>query len=447
MTGHYNIAPLAQWASNRNIRSDQERVEVRRCLLDTVACLGIGWATPVSERAGHALESHKQGMISKALRFGTAMHAVDFDDSEIPGSTHPSAVIFAALLPLADQMDASMDQLITAYVAGFETIAWFGRICGYRHYEAGWHATATTGLYGAVAACARLLELTEAELGNALSMASSYAGGLKRQFGSDGKPLHVGMAAANALMIVPLVKAGHSISGDVWSGPEGYMALHHAAQQNSDFANDQLGTTSALEHEGVVRKAYPSCHYTHRLIEATSLLRSRINPLEVDRINLEMPAGYAQVVSIAEPISGHEARFSIRFCVASCLLDGIIDSSSFSPGRLSRIEIKSLMKKISLRPYPVDNLQDLSPDAPDRIQMWMKDGTQHRHESRLVPGSRDHPMSDADLVDKGVKCLESVLNKENTERLIRLIIGDAVRVRELTGLVKLFGNNKSDPPQ
>ncbi|MGI9315972.1 MAG: MmgE/PrpD family protein [bacterium] len=438
MTGHYDIRPLTRWISTKETLSVQERTEVRRCLLDTLACLGVGWSTPVSLRAGHALEFHRHGMISLAMRFGTAMHALDFDDSEIPGSTHPSAVILAALLPLADQLDATIDQLTVAYITGFETIAWFGRTCGYRHYEAGWHATATTGLYGAVAACARLLELTDTEVGNGLSMASSYAGGLKRQFGSDGKSLHVGMTAANALMIVPLIKAGHSLSEDVWNGPEGYMALHHASQPDSDFANAQLGKVSALEKEGVVRKAYPSCHYTHRLIEAALTLRPKVNLHEIECIVLEMPAGYATVVAGTEPMSGNEARFSVTYCVASTLVDGGIDRSSFEPDRICRKDVQSLMKVISLRSYVVDDLQDLSPNAPDRIQLIMKDGKELIHESSIVPGSPDQPLTDAQLVQKSLSCLDPVLNREKIQHLINLTLEDGVKIRELTSLVRQF---------
>ena len=144
MPGHYDIIPLTRWISSKTKITDQERVEIRRCLLDTLACLGGGWPSPVSKRASQAFDSHKHGMISTALRFGTAMHALDYDDSEVLGSTHPSATMLAALLPLADQLDATIEQLSVAYISGFETIAWFGRTLGLQRINAGWRATAST---------------------------------------------------------------------------------------------------------------------------------------------------------------------------------------------------------------------------------------------------------------------------------------------------------------
>ncbi|WP_431197395.1 MmgE/PrpD family protein, partial [Streptococcus pneumoniae] len=61
-----------------------------------------------------------------------------------------------------------------------------------RHYELGWHATSTIGAIGTAGACGRLLKLDAASILAAMSIASSMAGGSKKQFGSMVKPLHAG---------------------------------------------------------------------------------------------------------------------------------------------------------------------------------------------------------------------------------------------------------------
>lgn len=428
----YDTAPLARWISDERRVNARESKEVRRCVLDTLACLAVGWNSEVSRKASRALRKGQQGMIARAVRYGTAMHALDFDDSEIPGSTHPSAVILGALLPLAEQMDATMDDLVRAYIAGFETITWFGRTLGFQHYEAGWHATSTTGLFGAVAACANLLGRTPAQIQNGLSLASSYAGGLQRQFGSEGKAMHVGMAAANALMIVPLISAGYRAGVEVWNGPTGYMALHHAERSNSEFANAALGAKSAFATEGVVRKAYPCCHYTHRLIRAAIKLSGQFDTTDVARIELEMPLGYASVVAAANPVTDHEARFSAAYCVGSALVDGRVGAASFSKRAIKRKAVSTLMAKTEMQPYAVKNLHDLSPDAPDHIRVTLRDGTVLEDEIKLVPGSRDEPLDDRGLVAKGLQCFSAVVDELAAKRLVKLALNDAVQVRELT---------------
>ena len=151
-----------------------------------------------------------------------------------------------------------------------------------------------------------------------------------------------------------------------------------------------------------------------------------------------MPAGYAEVVSNVGALSEHSARFSVRYCVASTLLDGIIDYSSFEPGRIGRQSVMTVMNKISLDPYVVDNLEDLSPHAPDRLRVRLRDGTELMHESRTVPGSPDQPLSDSELAEKSMSCLESVLNVDKIQHLIGLVLEDGVKVREVTGLIRQF---------
>lgn len=437
MTERYDIDPLTRWISSKTTLTLKERVEVRRCLLDTLACLGGGWSTPVSQRAWQALESHRHGMISAALRFGTAMHALKFDDSEIQGSTHPSSVILAALLPLADQLDATIEQLCVAYVSGFETIVWFGRTLGLHKFDACWQATATISLFGVVVACAKLLELNSLQVGAGLSIANGY-GSRKRQFLNEETPLYIGMVAAEALMIVPLIKAGHALSEDVWNGREGFMARHNASQPSSKYANTRLGSVSAFESLGVVRKAYPSCHYTHRLIEAALTMRSGIDPLKIESILLEMPTGYASTVSSCDPLTPNTARYSVKFCVASSLLDGSVDNSSFEPDQMNRSEINTLMKAITLRPYEVEDLEKFSPDTPDRIKITMKDGNELVNEVSSIPGSKARPLDDSVWIAKTTECLGPVLSEGNIQRLINLTIEEGVKVRELSALIKQF---------
>src|SRR6185295_6142765 len=94
-----------------------------------------------------------------ALANGTAAHALDFDDHEDLGFTHPSAVLVPALLALGEERGASGASVIDGYVAGYEAIARVGAPMIRDHYERGWHATSTIGAIGAAAACARLLGL------------------------------------------------------------------------------------------------------------------------------------------------------------------------------------------------------------------------------------------------------------------------------------------------
>ena len=108
---------------------------------------------------------------------------------------HPSAPIVPALFALGEILDCTGRDFIAAYVAGFETETRIGRGVNLHHYEKGWHPTATLGVFGAAAACCHLMGLDRAKTAQALAIAASLASGIKANFGTMTKPLHVGHTA------------------------------------------------------------------------------------------------------------------------------------------------------------------------------------------------------------------------------------------------------------
>src|SRR3990172_6172119 len=81
---------------------------------------------------------------------GTAAHALDYDDVALRG--HPSTVLVPAILAEGEALDASGEDMVTAYLAGYEAwaeLAW--REKGSQHIK-GWHPTGIFGAIGAAAA-------------------------------------------------------------------------------------------------------------------------------------------------------------------------------------------------------------------------------------------------------------------------------------------------------
>jgi len=100
---------------------DFARREARLAPLDTFGCMIAAWDTPQNLSARNALGC-EQTASATALILGTAAHALDFDDYEVPGSTHPNAAIYGALLGLSRATPKPKANLLNAYVVGFEAI-------------------------------------------------------------------------------------------------------------------------------------------------------------------------------------------------------------------------------------------------------------------------------------------------------------------------------------
>src|SRR5258708_26954947 len=115
--------------------------------------------------------------LSAALVNGAASHALDYDDVHMAMPGHPSVAILPALLALAELKGSSGREVITAFVAGYETACRIGAALQPGHYNLGFHSTATVGCFGAAAACARLLDLDAAATATAPGVAGTQPAG------------------------------------------------------------------------------------------------------------------------------------------------------------------------------------------------------------------------------------------------------------------------------
>ncbi|MBK3745388.1 MmgE/PrpD family protein, partial [Paraburkholderia aspalathi] len=138
--------------------------------------------------------SDRTDPFTAALINGHAGHVLDFDDVHASVRGHPSIAIIPALLPVALEGNCDANAFIAAYIVGLETMARLGLAMGTKHYETGFHATATLGTIGAAAAVAHLLKFDKTATSVALGLAATQSAGLRLQFGYDAKPLHAGLA-------------------------------------------------------------------------------------------------------------------------------------------------------------------------------------------------------------------------------------------------------------
>ena len=197
----------------------------RHAFIDTVACTLAGMA----EEAPHILMSvpgiaeapgpstiwatgRKTSVLDAALVNGTASHALDYDDVAGVMGGHPSAMLVPSMIALGESLGLSGRELTLAYVVGYEAECRIARGVHFHHYDKGWHPTATLGIFGTVAAAARLLNLTIDQTAVALGLAASFASGLKANFGTMTKPLHVGHASRNGLFAAFMAQRGFTAS-------------------------------------------------------------------------------------------------------------------------------------------------------------------------------------------------------------------------------------------
>jgi 2-methylcitrate dehydratase PrpD len=281
----------------------------RTALLDWLACAVGGAAEP----AARAARAAGDGLLERVAAAGTAGHVLDYDDTYLPGLAHLSAPVAPASLLLAVELERDLAAAIEAYAAGFEATAALASAGHPSLYEHGWHPTAVCGTVGAAVAAARLLGLDRERTDAARALALLRAAGLRAAFGSDGKALQVGMAAAAGVHAARLAAAGAGAPLEtVSTAPGGFEAA---------FATrwaDPGGEPAVLENW---IKAYPCCLATHSAIEAAAELRESAEWSGEPFAVIVHPRS-RQAAWLDDVEDGLQAKFSIPYLTAFTLLYG-----------------------------------------------------------------------------------------------------------------------------
>src|SRR5262249_41974697 len=144
------------------------------------------------------------------------------DDVALRG--HPSTVLVPAILAEAETLDVSGRDMVTAYVAGYETWAELVRREPGFHHGKGWHPTGIFGAIGAAAACASLRRLDPAKATEAIALGAAQSTGLMANFGTMTNPFHAGRSAHSGVMAARLAAAGFTASEDALEHPQGFLA-------------------------------------------------------------------------------------------------------------------------------------------------------------------------------------------------------------------------------
>jgi 2-methylcitrate dehydratase PrpD len=383
--------------------------ELVRLVLDELTEAG---GTPQASVVGH---DTRLPALSAALVNGAAGHALDYDDVNMAMPGHPSVAILPGLLALAEQRRSSGRDVVTAFVAGYETACRIGMALQPGHYNLGFHSTGTVGAFGAAAACARLLGLGAEATAMALGIAGTQAAGLKSQFGTMCKPFHAGKAAQNGLLAARLAARGFSSRADIVECVQGFALTH-----GPDFAPEAaLATPAAGLHLFTnLFKYHAACYLTHAPIECARRLREQyaLTPENIAGITLRLDASCERVCNIPAPVDGLQSKFSLRQTVAMALAG--IDTASlgaYSAENALDADLVRLRDRIAI------DWQDSWPQTLGELELGLSDG-------RRVAARHDAGFPAADIDDQGRR------RAAKFDALVEPLLG-APRTAELRGSI------------
>lgn len=422
-------ARLGEWISTRpDDWSAASTAVAADAYTDTLACIFAGRGEPVVQKLDQMSVVWGDGPAAAvgarrrvpaptaALINGTAAHALDYDDILDPSMSHPSATLVPALLALADldETAASGEKLIDAWLVGLDVLAALGEAFNLTHYFRGWHSTLSLGAPATAAACARFLRLDAASTSNVIALATSMAGGSKRQFGSMAKPVHAGLAAQNGLVAALMARNGIDAAPEIFEGRWGMLEMtapagnDHPAPAGFARLEDSLAAVPAAERYGIWAKSWPSCGSTHRMIAAALQLRDEggwtLDQIEEIEI-LASPTALGNLPFIF-PKTAAEAKFCLPYCVGHSLIDGKLGLSAFDASEITRPDIAALSAKTRIREDPdlVGQALDSALFERGTVILHLSDGTSVAASCTAPPGHPSNPLSPEALAEKFHDC-------------------------------------------
>jgi 2-methylcitrate dehydratase PrpD len=279
-------------------------------MTDWLACAAAG----AGERAARATRASAEDLSSEVVFAATAGHVLDFDDTLPSGLAHISAATAPAALVLAAHLGCAVDRALVAYAAGFEAMAALAEASHPALYDAGWHPTAVCGPVGAAVAASVLLGLDSDTREQASRIALLRAGGTRGAFGSDGKAIQVGLAAAAGVQAACLARGGARVDERATHGAFSFTEVLGARWPSSGHDG------AAITRNWI--KLHPSCLGTHAAIDAA--VQARAEGLSLDAATLEVAVHplsrqAAHLDAVGDGLSG---KFSIPYCVAFTLRHG-----------------------------------------------------------------------------------------------------------------------------
>jgi len=411
--------------------TSKAREEVRRALLDVIGTTLAGSQDPSGQIITSYVESqgaegpatiaatgHTTSTMLAALANGTMAHALDYDDVGLSVG-HPSVAVIPAAMAAAEETGASGAAFIDAIVVGFEVAGRVGRSTTGEPYRRGYHGTSIYGIFGATAAVGRLNGLTVDQMRIALGIAGSLAAGVRANFGTMTKPLHAGECCRAAIEAVALAKAGFTADPNIIETKVGYgdTLLGHSEYDPAKMV-EGLGSAPFVVETGVAIKKYPCCYGNHTTLDGMFALLSQhqVNPDDVEKVVVDGPASFREVLIYKQPTIGLNGKFSLAYNVALALVDGKVVRDSFTDDHIRDQRLREMVDKTDVRAH-----EDWTAENGVEIAITMKNGETIRHTQKTIRGNYYDPLSWDEIVTKFKDNATLVVDAATADDLVRMV--------------------------
>lgn len=401
-------------------------------IVDAVGCVVAGFNTESAQigvRVARTITSDRPatvfgaGAVSApayaAMANAIMVRSLDWNDGMLAkGGGHPSDMI-PAIVAAAEVCDAPGAAVLEGTLLAYEVLGGIGNVAPAN--RRGWDQGLFMGVAAALAV-GRIHGLTEAQLGNAVSLAVVPAVPLlvtRRGALSMWKGAATSAAMLNAMNAVALAQEGMTGPAEPFVGTMGVFDQLTGPWELVLPAEPGGRYVAEISH----MKMYPAESHSQSLLGLMPSIRSWRDPGEIDSIEIacywEMWNAIGSHDSIYDPKNRETADHSLPYLLAVALTDGDIGVGSFTDERIADPSLRPLMRKITVREEPGYTTRYRPPDsglAADphvRVTVRARDGAVREEELTYPKGHPRNPMTREDVDAKlGRICVGSLKDEQ-----------------------------------
>lgn len=373
---------------------------------------------------------------------GSYGHGFEYDDAHGPSYSHPGSCVIPAALAIGEELGSSLQDVITAMVAGYEVYTRIGLLAAPDLLQRGYHPHCILSNFGAAAVAAKLRGFDAETTLHALAIALSHISGTTEYSSTGGsiKRIHAGLGTRNGMMAADMAQAGITGPRAFLSGNKGFFRTF--LQRSAGEAPQQrFAPSEPFQIATVWLKAYCACYCTHAYIDALrpyAEIRS-----EIADIHLKITPHFNVVVGTANahayaPTTIEHVQFSLPIQAALAIQglgNGYRIHRDYLDGKMAMAPVIAMARDIRITEDPTLETRHPGKFVAD-VTLTFRDGsTEHVFVADPI-GTDTNPMSEHEQDTKFMELTTDMLGQTRAQALLATLrkMDPAMKASDLMAL-------------